>query len=245
MKYHCPYCGSFSILTERSIYQELFEIPIRTAEHTFLSLSIRAMACPNADCKKMNLRASYAKHDENYRVGGPHFEVLDRWQLLPNSGAKPLPDYIPEAIVQDYKEAHAVLNASPKASATLARRCLQGIVRDFWEIPKTKRGNLGAELAFIKEKVDPDTWTSVKTIRSVGDIGAHMEKDVNTIIDVEKDEAELLLSLIETLIEDWYVMRFKRAERTQKAKDLVASKRKAQSAAKVTKRPDKNDESDS
>jgi hypothetical protein len=48
----------------------------------------------------------------------------------------PLPDYIPEQIKDDYYEACSILNLSPKASATLARRCLQGMIRDFWGITK-------------------------------------------------------------------------------------------------------------
>lgn len=32
-----------------------------------------------------------------------------------------------------------------------------------------------------------------------------MEKDINLIVDVESNEAELLIKLIETLIKNWYV----------------------------------------
>jgi hypothetical protein len=34
-----------------------------------------------------------------------------------------------------------------------------------------------------------------------------MEKDINTIVDVDEGEALLLLELIETLFRDWYVAR--------------------------------------
>ena len=40
-----------------------------------------------------------------------------------------------------------------------------------------------------------------------------MEKDVNLIVDVEQDEAQLLIELIETLFEDWYVEREQKRQR--------------------------------
>ena len=35
-----------------------------------------------------------------------------------------------------------------------------------------------------------------------------MENDINYIIDVEPNEAKLLISLIELLIENWYIKRY-------------------------------------
>ena len=50
-------------------------------------------------------------------------------------------------------------------------------------------------------------------MRKVGNIGAHMEKDINVIVPVDEGEAELLVQLVETLIEDCYVARHKRWRR--------------------------------
>jgi hypothetical protein len=158
----------------------------------------------------------------SWQIQGP---PLQKWSLLPRSRAKPQPDYIPEPIRTDYEEACLILNDSPKASATMSRRCLQGIVRDFWQIPENKRGNLGAELSAIKDKVASSTWDAITTIREVGDIGAHMEKDVNFIVDVEPEEATLLLELIEILFQDWYVDRQNRLDRDAAVKALASKKR--------------------
>jgi Domain of unknown function (DUF4145) len=56
-------------------------------------------------------------------------EVKDykSWTLLPPSSAKPQPDCIPQPIRDDYYEACSIRDLSPKASATIIRRCLQGI----------------------------------------------------------------------------------------------------------------------
>ena len=42
-----------------------------------------------------------------------------------------------------------------------------------------------------------------------------MEQDVGVVIDVEPEEAQLLISLIEMLFEDWYVARHEKEQRTQ------------------------------
>nr|WP_256379805.1 DUF4145 domain-containing protein [Chelativorans sp. ZYF759] len=160
-------------------------------------------------------------------------QALRVFPLLPRSRAKPQPSYIPASIRADYEEACLILRDSPKASATMARRCLQGIVRDFWGIPQNRRGNLGAELNYIREELTPDTWDAIHAVRSVGDIGAHMEKDVNVVVDVEAEEAELLVGLIETLLSDWYVERHKRTERNRALKELAERKLSQKREAKT------------
>ena len=75
---------------------------------------------------------------------------------------------------------------------------------------------LGPDTDEIKElegKVDSLTWQAIDAVRAVGNIGAHMEKDVNLVIDIEPDEANLLIALIETLLTEWYVNRQERQTR--------------------------------
>lgn len=131
------------------------------------------------------------------------FAAVDN-MIFPKSSAKQFPEYVPEAIRNDYEEAYAILNLSPKAAATLARRCLQGIIRDFFGVScKT----LNQEIDSIKTLVSPSLWNAMNSLRSIGNIGAHMEKDVNIIVDIEPNESEKLLSLIERIIESTYVQR--------------------------------------
>ena len=42
-------------------------------------------------------------------------------------------------------------------------------------------------------------------IRKAGNIGAHMEKDISIIIDIDPGDARILIQLIETLIQKWYI----------------------------------------
>jgi len=148
-------------------------------------------------------------------MGGALFEsdvVLEAWHNRPRGIAKNFPDYIPKAILDDYNEAALITSLSPKASATLSRRCLQGMIRDFWQV---KEKNLHLEVQAIQDKVAADTWLAIDAIRSIGNIGAHMEKDIDLIIDVQPEEAQLLLQLIETLLKDWYVEKENRRIRTE------------------------------
>jgi len=83
------------------------------------------------------------------------------------------------------------------------------MIRNFWGI---KKNRLIDEIKDIENKVDPTTWEAIDSVRQIGNIGAHMEKDINLIIDVDSNEAKLLIQLIETLINDWYIVRQKRKE---------------------------------
>jgi len=135
---------------------------------------------------------------------------LQEWSLIPPSASKHFPDYVPQAIREDYGEACLIRDLSPKASATLSRRCLQGILRDFW---KVKPGRLVDEIEQVKDKIDPITWDAIEAVRKLGNIGAHMEKDINVIVDVDPEEATLLIGLVETLLKEWYVAREERKAR--------------------------------
>ena len=138
--------------------------------------------------------------------------------MKPQSTAKPFPEYIPQAIISDYNEACLIKDLSPKASATLSRRCLQGMIRDFWGISKSR---LIDEIEALQEKIDSLTWNAIDGLRKIGNIGAHMEKDINIITDVEPQEATLLLGLIENLLKDWYITNHDKEERYKKIADLA------------------------
>jgi hypothetical protein len=127
------------------------------------------------------------------------------------------PEYVPAVIRQDYEEACLIVSLSPKASATLSRRCLQGIVRDFW---KAKPSTLFNELNSVKESIDAFTWNAIDAVRKIGNIGAHMEKDINLVVDVEPQEAEMLIGLIEVLVKEWYVHSYERQLQMQALIDM-------------------------
>ena len=216
-------------ITDRNTSSDIHAFNNNNKMGVQLGLTTFVIVCPNSECREFAITASLfpvTYRDGDYKKFG---EVIHKWKLRPQSSAKPFPQYIPEVLRQDYEEACSIVSLSPKASATLARRCLQGMIRDFWKIQKAR---LVDEIAELSGKVDSSTWEAIDSVRSIGNIGAHMEKDINLIIDVEPDEAVLLIRLVEVLFEEWYVHRH---EREVHMKKLVATAT-AKAAAK-TKTP--------
>ncbi len=229
LNFTCPYCGRVTTITEPNFFGHWKKIEIETSALGDVGVLVRAITCPNSECK--NLWFNVSLHKAIRRPPGYDWEIADKlfeWQLLPESEAKVLPDYIPMAIKQDYYEACRIRDLSPKASATLARRCLQGMIRDFWGI---KRKNLYEEIKALEDKIDPLEWQAIDAVRKVGNIGAHMEKDINLIIDVDPKEAQLLIGLIEQLIDDWYVTRYEKENKLKQIKELADSKKEEKKKA--------------
>lgn len=189
--------------------------------------------CPNPDCGQFMFAISL--HKDRFPNTGKLDQrrfgyLIKQWELIPTSKAKVFPSYIPQPILEDYEEACVIKNLSPKASATLARRCLQGMIRNFWGVKKKKPFD---EIEAIKDEVEKKTWEAIDAVREVGNIGAHMQEDINLIIDVEPKEAVLLINLIEILIKDWYINRQERDEKLKAIKKLGESKKAQKKSQKV------------
>ena len=72
--------------------------------------------------------------------------------------------------------------------------------------------------------VQSETLDAIDAVRKVGNIGAHMEKDINLIVDVDPNEAQALIELIEMLFQEWYVARQTRNERLAKVTAIAQEK---------------------
>lgn len=221
--WRCPYCNQVATITRENTRENKFFFSDNNKDGDLLLLSI-TIVCPNIECKEYTIKSALFNYKYNPSTNKNEIvgERLHLWELKPQSYAKQFPQYIPQAIIQDYNEACLISSLSPKASATLSRRCLQGIIRDFLDVRKDK---LVDAINAIQDKVDPTTWKAINAVRSIGNIGAHMEKDINLIIDVEPEEATLLIELIETLLKEWYVHQYERELSMQKVIDAAASKK--------------------
>jgi hypothetical protein len=104
------------------------------------------------------------------------------------------------------------------------------MIRDFWQIRKR---NLKLEIEALKGKLDPTLWRAVDAIRSIGNIGAHMEKNVDLIVDVDPDEAHQLIRLIELLIREWYIRKHER----ESAVDAVVKTAELKKQARAVQAP--------
>ena len=211
--YVCPYCGQPQPF--RNNYGETdvgfhHSYDTYTIKHNKLDseFSVLWFRCANKECGKICLTSFN-------RLTNKQFDIL------PEATFKHFPDYIPEQIRKDYEEACIILEKSPKAAATLYRRCLQGMIRDFWGISKSR---LIDEIEELQNKVPPLQWKAIDALRKLGNIGAHMEKDVNMIVDIDQDEAKKLQNLIELLMEQWYISRHEQEMLFNKIVDISDEK---------------------
>lgn len=51
-----------------------------------------------------------------------------------------------------------------------------------------------------------------------------MEKDINVIIDVDENEAEVLISLLDILFQNWYIEKHNREEQLKRIKEIADAK---------------------
>jgi hypothetical protein len=222
LNWTCPHCSLPTVITESSIVKTNSGQVNMQKSFGSVELECIFIVCPNIKCKKLTLTATlFSTNSISYPPYYSKNTIIKSWKLIPDSTSKVFSEYIPEVLINDYKEACLIKDLSPKSSATLSRRCLQGMIRDFWGI---KENRLIYEIDAIKDKVDPLIWEAIDSVRKIGNIGAHMEKDINLIIDVSPGEAELLIELIEQLFQQWYVDREEKKVRLQKIKDIADSK---------------------
>lgn len=222
--FQCPFCSSSMAISDDTLCkrnvsfesQDGYEYPRGVSENTYSNIELSFYKCPN--CNQYTVFAKGV---------GPSVKDINTI-LKPQSLAKQFPNYIPEAIRQDYEEACAIINLSPKASATLSRRCLQGMIRDFWNIKET---NLSKAIGELEDKIPATQWRVIDGVRRIGNIGAHMEKDINLIVDIDPDEAQKLIKLIEHLLEQWYINRH---EQELLYADIIGIDETKQSARKKT-----------
>ena len=114
--YVCPYCGhdqAFSInygKTNVGFHHGWPDSDIK-ADRREADYVIHWFKCSNKKCGKECVTSFN-------RLSGKQFDIL------PEATYKHYPDYIPIQIRQDYEEACIIIDKSPKAAATLYRRCL-------------------------------------------------------------------------------------------------------------------------
>ena len=171
-----------------------------------ITFTVISAGCP--ECGQPILTGKYLQNSNN----GLEYMTIPLW---PDSGFHPVPKEIEaEApnLAADFSEAAAVLPKSKKASAALARRCLQFILR---EKGGTKSKNLADQIEEVINNLPTELGKNVDAIRQIGNFAAHPIKSTNSgeIADVEEGEAEWLLSILEELFDYYYVTPIKASRR--------------------------------
>lgn len=229
--WQCPHCNRHVTISRSRFSSHFHPLNIGNAEGD-IGVKSTFLVCPNEACNQPTLTIGmydwYNSDGDRIPIG----EVRREWRLLPQGDARPFPSYVPEPIREDYREACLIRDLSPKSSATLARRALQGILRDFYQV-KVPSGRLVDEIKSLKGVIDGSLWKAVNAVRQVGNIGAHMELDINQVVEVEPHEAQQLIGLVELMIAQTYVRRAEQDEQVEAVVALAAAKKQERLALKV------------
>lgn len=126
-----------------------------------------------------------------------------RWVWPEGLQRRAIPDMVPDAVGQDYKEAALVLDRSPRASAALSRRALQGLLTE----QGFKHSNLSTQIDLALPGLAEPLKSDIDAIRQLGNMAAHPMKATQSgeILDVEPGEAEWSLDVLDALFDHYYV----------------------------------------
>jgi hypothetical protein len=161
----CPYCGHAQVLHRDRVDDQWHHQNVKGWKHFGIHpiVSISAIVCANSECRELTLNAILGRSNlsRDDAVEGPY----KTWTLLPPSSARPQPNYIPKAIRDNYYEACAICELSPEASATVIRRCLQGMIRDFCSVSRfTVLRKSSGSLAIFPRSC---TWSSISPNQAI------------------------------------------------------------------------------
>jgi hypothetical protein len=225
--HRCPYCGyMYQTLLGQNVFSSVFSDPGgNVAIHSVIFI------CPHIACGKPEAAVDAGlvpasikgKSDaDRQRIGYDMPGSFFNERLLPkDAGGKPefKTDSVPEPIFRDYDEACRLLKASPSASATYARRCLQSMARRKFKLKPGKFQNEIRTLSNMAGAVRQEVIDALERVRKIGKFKAMPEDDVRVIGEVSYAEARQIIEIIEVILFDWFVAP---AERDKKAGSLRA-----------------------
>jgi hypothetical protein len=172
---------------------------------------LEAMDCPA--CSRLIVRLREWTHDINQRSP----------ILYPRVRVRAIPEQVTGAFREDFTEACAVVDLSPKASAGLSRRLVQHILR---EKAGVKERSLDKEIEKVldAQELPTDLAEDLDALRNLGNLAAHPIKseESGAIVPVEPGEAEWLLDLVEELLDYYFVRPAIREEKREKLNKKLA-----------------------
>jgi hypothetical protein len=189
--FHCLSCG-------RELPPFEPEVNWIDSDRHMSILTVEHFHCPF--CEQLSATMRYTSRGKD---GAP--KSIMRTMIPLDRGRRALPDGIPDSIEHEYRQASAILEISPMASAAMSRRCLQsflGLVAG-----AMKRNLEDAIEEVIATSVLPDDLASeLHAVREIGNFAAHAMKSVETgaILEVEPGEAEWNLEVLEHLFDFYF-----------------------------------------
>lgn len=187
----CPHCG-------KAFHEQWVQTYLPHPAQTDVLWFGRIAFCPACNQATVDLKRA------------PRSGASEDLRVYPNSTFRsPTPKEVPASIRDDYEQACRVLPLSEKASAALARRCLQTILR----AQGYAQRDLAAQIDALLGEPDPakaiptSLRRTVDAIRNFGNFSAHPVTDLTTlqVIDVEPGEAEWCLDILDDMFDHYYV----------------------------------------
>ena len=171
------------------------------------SIKVGISKCPS--CKKAIVSVDFG--EEGIRLG------------YPTQGSKPIDDAVPKDIAKDYQESLLVLQYSSNASAALSRRCLENILKNHG----FSNNKLSEKIKAAKPSLPSYIVECIDASRMIGNLAAHPNVDdcSGTLLDVDREEAELIIHMLDDLFDHYYIKPKKNKEVMAKFDGKVSGKR--------------------
>ncbi|MDR0652862.1 MAG: DUF4145 domain-containing protein [Synergistaceae bacterium] len=228
----CPYCGyMYEVVLGQNTYSHMFAAPEGSvAIHSLI------FVCPHIACGKTEVSveagsppvSNAGRGAERQRNGGDLANAFFSARLLPLEacGKQEFKTAeVPEAVFHDYDQACRLLKASPCASATNARRCLQWMVRKKFKLKPGKFQNEIKTLASMNGTIRQEIIDALESVRKIGKFRAMPEDDVKVLVDVNYAEARQTIEVIEALLFDWFLAPAEREKRAEALKAIIDGKK--------------------
>ncbi len=230
--WHCPRCSRHIILDAADIDDHYYNFRLVHADPQWYQSRFQTVAC--RVCRHIVATFGFYRvqmQDSNTPQRRP--ERMD--VMVTNGSYRELVVYplhvqqtfdetvVPDGIVRDYEEAAAIVDLSPRASAVLSRRCLQAIMRGYYKVGNLRTLHDEIEAAHANGMPTP-IFEAAMALKTVGNIGAHPEQDIEHIVDIEPHEASALVAFVAFLFENTYIKDVQEQARLAKIAQLGKDK---------------------
>jgi hypothetical protein len=220
----CPHCGVL----------QRFEQAVSLVGQGFsafngLSLRVRSAASGHSidrEADAVRLMASACSSCRRIVV----YQLFDDGPsiLVPTGASRSVPREVEEEdpdLAAEFREATAILDLSPRASAALARRCLEAILTNK---AGANQWLLKDKVEFAAKKLPGHLAEQLHPVRELGNLGAHRAENAATgeVLQVEPGEAEWTLDVVEMLFDFYYVQPKRFAHLSAGLQQKIATKRK-------------------
>ena len=231
----CPHCHMGMLMQEENLQVEFVDIELPgVVPNPYLRIT--ATVCPRRQCKEWSLQIWLGVKGEKKHTYVAAIPRLGQAQSFPTEAG------IPQEILADYREGVAISHESPKAAATMFRRALQGMIRHRWGVKN--KPHLYAEIKAIRHQVSAEVRQALLDVKDMGNIGAHMEQDVNLVLDVTAEEASALMRVIEMVMNDWYVEQMHRKTALASVREITEEKFNQREQASADNQEDESGRND-